>query len=344
METPLAMIASFIFQTTSAMAKKRDSMDFLLSCQVCFEEFEEDGNHIPKLLPCTHTVCESCIKQLIKNNKLECPECRETHEAKMGEKSFSQNPYLLVQIRRKRDDKIEDKKENEKIPSEICEKHGKELILYCFEDTCQISICVSCLVDHNKHDVKEIEAKEKELLIKELNTIRLDLEARAKIISKAKKKIAKKTGKCVSDLQKAKEVVANVFDRMIEEAENQRKTTFELVDNELSAKIELLKHIQDNLKEENATKPETLANYRETIRAIVENIKTNLTGTRSFKFSVFNNDTQFAEGIVKYITNGEISVLLPEYEDTTAEETESQLLPRPITNPFQLKCTSTHVI
>ena len=334
------MIASFIFQTTSAMAKKRDSMDFLLSCQVCFEEFEEDGNHIPRLLPCTHTVCETCIKQLIKNNKLECPECRETHEAKMGEKSFSQNPYLLVQIRRKR----EDKKENEKIPSEICKKHGKELILFCFEDTCQKPICVSCLVDHNKHDVKEIEAKEKEVLIKELNTIRLDLETRAKIISKAKKKIAKKTGKCVSDLQKAKEAVANVFDRMIEEAENHRKTTFELVDNELSAKIELLKHIQDNLKEENATKPETLANYRETIRAIVENIKTNLTGTRSFKFSVFNIDTQFAEGIVKYITNGEIPVLLPEYEDASAEETESQLLPKPITNPFQLKCTGTHVI
>ena len=180
--------------------------------------------------------------------------------------------------------------------------------------------------------------------MKELNTIKLDLEARAKIISKAKKKIAKKTGKCVSDLEKAKEAAINVFDRMITEAENQRKTTFELVDNELSAKIELLKQIQDNLKEDDATKPETLANHRETIRAILENIKANLTGTKSFKFSVFNIDTQFTESIVKYMANGEISVFLPEYEDAAAEETENQRLPRPITNPFQLKCTGTCVI
>ena len=83
------------------MASQQDSLQHILSCVVCFEEFEEDGIHIPRLLPCTHTLCETCVKQLIRNQKLECPECRAKHDAKNEEKSFPQNKYLLVQIKRK---------------------------------------------------------------------------------------------------------------------------------------------------------------------------------------------------------------------------------------------------
>ena len=40
------------------MTQGPDSLEHLLSCQVCFHEFREDGEHIPRLLPCTHTLCE----------------------------------------------------------------------------------------------------------------------------------------------------------------------------------------------------------------------------------------------------------------------------------------------
>ena len=83
------------------MAEGPPSLDFLLSCQVCFENFEPDGAHVPRLLPCTHTICHTCIGQLIQRNNIECPECRENHEAKREEKSFPQNKYILTQIKRK---------------------------------------------------------------------------------------------------------------------------------------------------------------------------------------------------------------------------------------------------
>ena len=85
----------------SKMAEAPKSLELLLSCQVCFEEFTEDGAHVPRLLPCTHTLCHSCIGRMIQDRKLECPECRVKHEAKNEEKSFPQNKYILSQLKRK---------------------------------------------------------------------------------------------------------------------------------------------------------------------------------------------------------------------------------------------------
>ena len=47
------------------MARKRDSWTSMLSCSVCLEDYEVDGGHIPILLPCSHTLCESCVKQTV---------------------------------------------------------------------------------------------------------------------------------------------------------------------------------------------------------------------------------------------------------------------------------------
>ena len=68
----------------------------LLSCHICLEEFAETGDQIPRLLQYTHTLCESCIKRLIKDSKLECPACRSKHESKNEEKSFTQIKKLFT--------------------------------------------------------------------------------------------------------------------------------------------------------------------------------------------------------------------------------------------------------
>ena len=39
--------------------------DDLLTCSVCFNEFD-DNSHKPKFLSCHHTLCLECIKVLIK--------------------------------------------------------------------------------------------------------------------------------------------------------------------------------------------------------------------------------------------------------------------------------------
>ena len=109
-----------------AMAGAPRSLELLLSCQVCFEDFEEDGDHIPRLLPCTHTLCHTCVGQLIQENKIECPECRQKHEAKKEEKSFPQNKYIVTQIKRK---SSQEQQTAHEFPQ--CEEHGKELAVEC---------------------------------------------------------------------------------------------------------------------------------------------------------------------------------------------------------------------
>ena len=109
------------------MSERRDSLDYLLSCQVCFEDFEENGNHVPRILPCSHTLCHECIGQMIRQNRIECPFCRKKHEAMEDyKKSFPQNKYILINIKRKCA-----KKQDEVSTTGTCEEHGKDLILFC---------------------------------------------------------------------------------------------------------------------------------------------------------------------------------------------------------------------
>ena len=53
--------------------------------------------YYPVLIP----LWEMCIKQLIQNNKLECPECKMKHDVTNEEKSFVQNKYILTCVSRK---------------------------------------------------------------------------------------------------------------------------------------------------------------------------------------------------------------------------------------------------
>ena len=177
------------------MAKNIESLEHLLSCQVCFHEFTEDDEHIPRLLPCTHTLCESCIGQLIENNKLECPECRKTHDAE-DVKSFPQNKYLLTQLRRKSSVGA--------LPKiEVCEEHKTELILFCLEGTCQKAICITCLNEkHRRHDVTGVECGRKEVMAKTFSVMERNLKNKIAVFSAAKNDVEKKAETCKLDLKK----------------------------------------------------------------------------------------------------------------------------------------------
>ena len=297
------------------MARKRESLAELLCCVICLENYDEEGQHVPRLLPCSHTVCESCIKDLITNDTLVCPECRKKHRAKNKEKSFPQNKYLLAHIWSK--NTKESSQSIQKVPEERCEKHGLELVLFCFENICRTSICISCLADHNKHDVKGIEVKEKELLKTDLE-FKMILETRLKMISDAKETVEEKTDRCVNYLRKTKDEFIRCFDKMIEEVHDHGNQTNKESDKDISsitASIEVLNNIQENIEDEDEENPyETIANYRETVRTIIQNNKTNLSGPRSFKFLVFNTDGLSAEIFSKRLASKEHTIVLPDFK------------------------------
>ena len=317
------------------MAEAPRSLELLLQCQICFEEFEEDGGHVPRLLPCTHTLCHTCIGQLIQGNKIECPECREKHEAKKEEKSFPQNKYILTQIKRKSTQEQPKAHEFQK-----CKEHGKELNLFCLDSECSKPICRTCLKkQHKKHEITEIEDQEKEVLKKEIVKIKMNLESKVKIISTAKKDITEKRNTVVADLKKKKEEIVSRIDMMIKEAEGQNRVENIHIDDELSAmnsNIELLSSIQQNIEDEEDMSYEGIMNHRDTVAGISEHNSKNLSGVRSFEYPVLFGDKPSEEYTLGTIRAEEITIILPEPERLSLKNIHN--IPT-ITNASQLKCS-----
>ena len=138
--------------------------DDTTNCPVCFEAYDLKEDHVPRLLPCTHTVCQACVKCLLNRSSLRCPECRTIHPAKNDIRSFPQNKYILANTRRKKIEESTERNAGKKtnMMMENCKKHGKELAFYCNEKSCQMVICPLCMLqDHRSHDVMDVQQVKK---------------------------------------------------------------------------------------------------------------------------------------------------------------------------------------
>ena len=65
-----------------------------MECELCFENFNR-VERLPKIIQkCGHTFCETCISQLIKNNELSCPYCR--NAVKISKDDYPPNNFALL--------------------------------------------------------------------------------------------------------------------------------------------------------------------------------------------------------------------------------------------------------
>ena len=122
-----------------------------------FEKYTSDeGEHTPRILPCSHTLCQKCIHHMLRRDTLECPECRVVHAAENDVLSFPQNKYICANITKGR-----------VIPTaplappvseyDSCAEHERDLSLYCKGAKCQKPVCEICLInEHRTHDVIDI--------------------------------------------------------------------------------------------------------------------------------------------------------------------------------------------
>ncbi|XP_064099973.1 E3 ubiquitin-protein ligase TRIM13-like isoform X2 [Macrobrachium nipponense] len=69
----------------------------VLECGICNELYDEDEFR-PRILPCSHTYCSTCIKQLISSGHLSCPLCREKFVA-LSVNDFMINRSLIDVVR-----------------------------------------------------------------------------------------------------------------------------------------------------------------------------------------------------------------------------------------------------
>ena len=262
-----------------------DSLEHILACQICLEDFQEAGDHVPRILPCTHTLCEKCLKQLIRGNFVECPECRKKHRVVNAVKTFPQNKYILANIRRKQAEILK----KDQTPVNICEKHGKDLILYCKGPRCLRAICQTCLTRHHRgHDVVETEEIEREALLEKIEDVIKCLEGRKGNIFAVVKKAEIENVECVQRITARKEELIQMinqrFEQMLEEVRQKGQNYLAEKLKIVEEHLDLLKNIRDNVDKEVITHKEIEADM-ETINSVEESIKDQL--SRKVEYKVF---------------------------------------------------------
>ena len=120
----------------------------LFECSVCFNDMLERS---PRIVPCLHSFCTECLQQLINNNKINCPTCREVTELKSNDVKELKVNFNLHQMKEQMEGQKE--KEQEKpLPGtktkslcQIC--HQTEAIFKCKD--CPHLLCEPCKKNHS---------------------------------------------------------------------------------------------------------------------------------------------------------------------------------------------------
>ena len=283
------------------------------TCFVCFEEYAENGDHIPRLLPCSHTLCDFCLRCLLKGAFLKCPECRMVHNAKDGVKTFPQNKYILKEIRRGKPE----------VDFNICEKHFREISLYCKESSCNVDICPQCLTkDHRGHDVVDIlQVKEEKFDLFSANAKNLERELRfneGQLLA-TKKELKRHKEECVTKLRHKKAEYVNMFDKMIEQVNNDPSDTD--IDDEISAiggYINSLENLKQGINHRTTKSCAELNNKILTaIQTMVDHASEHFSGGRTFKYPDYCRNSAPVKVSVGKLVRKEVRITLSEAQHVT---------------------------
>ena len=135
--------------------------DDMTECPVCLETYDESEVRMPRLLPCSHTICHGCLGSVIKRKSLVCTECQTKHQATNGPKTFFQNRYILrlLKIKKEMADILKGKDSKPAPVSNVpnfgeCKRHNRFISLYCKDEACEMEVCQICMIkDHKGHEV-----------------------------------------------------------------------------------------------------------------------------------------------------------------------------------------------
>ena len=177
-----------------------DDLNELTQCRVCFESYKEHDDHVPRILPCHCTLCESCIKSLLNDEVLQCPQDRKIHKATKGVMSFSQNKYIIAHLKMETKTKTADYDE--------CLKHTLKKILFCTHPDCRVAICPLCMSDdHLTHEVVNVVAEKKKQLFAQVETLARKLTMYTDNIEMTKRQLDVETQQMIEELKNRKQEV-----------------------------------------------------------------------------------------------------------------------------------------
>jgi len=210
------------------------------TCPLCLGPFTR-----PKLLPCSHTFCEACLRRLMRHHpysSFSCPICREKIEVPpRGVSAFKTNFYI---------DEARVKKEKL-----FCKKHPKprELELKCLG--CDALICLECkYTDHHTHNIEDVQVtvqKEKTALSEtntELNDLVEDLNKHTEDFRKEEQAVRDKRAALKKEILSRHKMMVHAANKCRDEALDSLDTVIATIESQTEIVVSNLQKNLDELK------------------------------------------------------------------------------------------------
>ena len=143
--------------------------DKCLTCTVCLDSFKE-----PKVLPCCHTFCKSCLERIVEKaevkTNLVCPQCRSEHIVPPNGPEGFLTDFSLLELNKSLTSDLESDS-----PQLVCGDCDSSDAAVAFCSVCHSYLCSACLNIHKKqrslqnHKVTSLECFDGEELKVEMN-------------------------------------------------------------------------------------------------------------------------------------------------------------------------------
>ena len=241
--------------------------ELLKECRICALTFVN-----PKLLPCHHTFCETCVAKLTKQSRLTCPNCRKICHTRDIVPDFRLDEFLQA-LRELEESLCKPKTETTiDVPGKCENCREKESSNYCKD--CDRWICTSCMEIHLNteatwnHQIQNLESKNEELKAKLVNdtkrlmTVKVkDYESVIAAFQRESNKSEENQLRTLSESQKKREKLQKEIGER-----------FDAIDNEILSTTENYISQLEQAKEKCARNLQCLeAEYKEIVKEIEEN-------------------------------------------------------------------------
>ena len=248
-----------------------EEIDDTTCCPVCFEHYEETGNHIPRLLPCTHTLCHQCVGSLIRDATLTCPQDRQKHIAGNGPLTFPQNKYILKHLKKPKISEEEDSLTA--FTFQQCHVHGRELSLFCKDSKCQEEICQLCHINtHQGHcvvDILQELERQRNDIARNIQCVKTVAKSRRDTLCAAKRQLVDICERTTSELKKRRETIVKAITATINEVEEQTKEEQKSIDEKMVELDKLLKEVgEEGERVKRCNNPIAMQEHTEMIKCI----------------------------------------------------------------------------
>ena len=131
-----------------------------LKCASCLDNITKIRASSPRVMPCFHHLCETCEKLLSVNyDEPFLAEMKETMQFKCSHCPPEHNPRRSIFTF---------------VKCDACPFHGKRVVLYCKEETCEMPICQKCVVqEHRTHNFVDFDDERAERFAELMSSIDL---------------------------------------------------------------------------------------------------------------------------------------------------------------------------